>query len=99
MNAGKHGEIEVGTTKQFTAANGTSIEVDVSEEACARFGFKPGQRIRERFYGMNGIVVGTSSMPVSSPCKDKGDEILFVQMDEIKGICFFPDPEVNFVKL
>ena len=88
------------TPKTVTAVNGKTLEVDISEEACARFGFKPGQRIHEPLYGMDGTVVGTAPMPLSSPCQNQGDEMLWLEMDNMEGrVCFFPNPEINLTKL
>lgn len=88
-----------GTLKQVTGYDGQVFQVDTSSEACAKFGFAPGQKIADP-YNRKGVVVGVAPLPEKSACLEKGTDVLFILLDELNGkVCFFPEPAKNLRKL
>ncbi len=61
----------------FTDINGNNIEVDISEKACAYFGFKPGQRVKHTNLGL-AIVKGVAK---GLWC-DSNTDVLWCQLDD-----------------
>jgi hypothetical protein len=86
------------STLEVTVIDGRVLNVDISNEACGKFGFKHGEKIiapLER----PGVVVGVAPIPESSGCTEAGDNMLWVALDGLGGkVCFFPDPASTLQK-
>jgi hypothetical protein len=83
---------------EVTAINGQSLEVDISDEACEKFGFRHGEKISDQS-GRFGVVVGVAPIPMPSRCTEAGTGVLWISIDGSEGrVCFFPDPTQNLRK-
>jgi hypothetical protein len=84
---------------EVTAINDLVFSVDISDEACRKFGFEHKEKILD-LYGRPGLVIGVAPMPESSECIDQGEDILWISLDEHNGkVCFFPNPIENLKKV
>jgi hypothetical protein len=85
--------------QEVTAFNGTVLKVDPSKEACAQFGFEPGDRVEDP-YRRSATVVGVAPLSARSGCKAKGTNVLYISVDAFGGkVCFFPNPALDLRKL
>lgn len=73
------------------------VEIDVSDEACSKFGLSPGERATDA-YGRSCTVIGAAPVPHVSgqndpPCIAPGSVMLWVSWDQDGGrVCFVPNP-------
>jgi len=68
--------------KMVESVEGKHFEVDISDEACGKFGFKYGQRIT--IYEKGGIVVGVA------PIDNSERKVLWIALDRDNGKVCFP---------
>jgi hypothetical protein len=89
---------ELTQVEEVTPRFGPTFTVDISDEACQRFGFKHGDRFVVKGLGRSGVVVGTAPLNLECRCgRGNGEEELWVRLDGETQVCFFPDPQVNFL--
>jgi len=84
--------------KEVTGIHHGKLIVDVSDEACQKFGFNPGQRVIQKHSGITGTVVGVAPAPSvpGPPCIEPGSNLLWISFDEDEGkISFVPNPQRN----
>jgi hypothetical protein len=74
--------------KTFKKQNGEPIVLDVSEEACMKFGFKPGQQVKH--FDAVGVVRGVA--PAAEGCSDK------LWIEKAKGLVFVPESQLSETK-
>jgi hypothetical protein len=69
------------TLKEFEAADegGLKIMLDTSDDACARFGVKSGDRVLAM--GVEAEVAGVAPLPEDTFCVGKGEKVLWVIAD------------------
>lgn len=83
-----HGDRAV--KKKVKTLDGDVLEVNTSDEACSKFGFKPGQRIKSPHAGGEGTVVGVAlSVGLAIPDIETEHEVLWLAFDQDGGgVCF-----------
>ena len=87
-------EARKNTFKEVATTSGQIIEVNISLQACQKFGFVPGQRISHR--GRKGVVVGVAPKPSR---KESSDVLLWIALKENDGqIHFVNDPNIQLIK-
>jgi len=73
--------------KEVAPRFGKPFEVDTTDEACGKFGFKHGDRIVDNNNGEKGTVMGVAGMGVG-----KGKETLWYALDCDKGKVSYSEP-------
>jgi hypothetical protein len=69
----------------FIKQNGDKILLDVSKEACLKFGFRPGQAVKH--LGAKGIVLGVA------PAIEGGSPKLWIRKD--RGLVFISEDQFS----
>lgn len=84
---------------QVTGINGLVFEVEISDEACEKFGFKHGEKVLDPFK-REAVVIGVAPLFAKSGCVSQGTDVLYIELSETPGkVCFFPNPEINLHKI
>ena len=87
------------TEKAFTL-RGEAIQVDISPEACGKFGFFHDDRITSDRLGLEGVVVGVAPPPLVTAHMKGCREALWVRLALNRGaVTCFTDPSVDFARV
>jgi len=76
--------------------SGLAFEVDPSDKALKKFGFKFGQRVIV-LHSRKGLVIGVAPMVVQGMSVEMGIDVVWVKLEEEEGkFCFSSDPKNEF---